>query len=413
MSEDVTQPKSASRRSFLRKAAKIGGGSLVVISGGLVWRAFDQDIFSPTDGPAFQPWSDWKEGKLSGPMGLLPSAILASSPHNTQPWLFDVREDKIDIYADTERHLGSFDPYLREMHIGLGCALQNMMIAAPEYGYAADFQYHEASLSQLKPASGPRLAATLWLSKEKAARDPLYQQIDRRQTYRGRYDRSRQIDGAHLARYQQIAQKHGVELALFSADEERMHFDELVMTATQAIVTDMEMVHDSESWFRFHASDIEKHKDGVTMDSVGMPAAMTFLAKMAPPLSPEDGHNIWMNTTRDVHLATAPITAGLVVRDRFSLSDNLRAGRAWQEIHLAATEAGISMQPMNQPVEWLDRLEATGKLDTAEGQTFTGLMDRQFNDHGAGATFTFRMGYAGEKGKLSPRRSVAEVLMKS
>ena len=33
---------------------------------------------------------------------------------------------QIELYADTVRNLGTFDPYLREMHIGLGCAVENM-----------------------------------------------------------------------------------------------------------------------------------------------------------------------------------------------------------------------------------------------------------------------------------------------
>ena len=35
------------------------------------------------------------------------------------------------LLADTARNLGSFDPYLRELHIGLGCAIENMVRARP------------------------------------------------------------------------------------------------------------------------------------------------------------------------------------------------------------------------------------------------------------------------------------------
>ena len=41
-------------------------------------------------------------------------AILAASPHNTQPWLFRVADSKIDLYLAPKRYLGALDPYLRK-----------------------------------------------------------------------------------------------------------------------------------------------------------------------------------------------------------------------------------------------------------------------------------------------------------
>ncbi len=62
------------------------------------------------------------------------AGILAANPHNTQPWLFQVGATRIELFADIRRNLGAFDPYLREMHIGLGCALENMTRTAPRPG---------------------------------------------------------------------------------------------------------------------------------------------------------------------------------------------------------------------------------------------------------------------------------------
>ena len=66
------------------------------------------------------------------------AVALAASPHNTQPWLFDVTDDAIDVYADRARHLGSFDPFRREMHLGLGCAIENLVRATRVFGFAAE-----------------------------------------------------------------------------------------------------------------------------------------------------------------------------------------------------------------------------------------------------------------------------------
>src|SRR5271169_4244928 len=121
------------RRSFL----KAGGVVSVLVAGGGVWRACEQGAFSAGEGPAYEPWKDWRTGPDGDPLALVRAAILAASPHNTQPWLFKVSSSQIELYLDTKRNVGALDPYLREEHIGIGCALENLLLAAAANGYAA------------------------------------------------------------------------------------------------------------------------------------------------------------------------------------------------------------------------------------------------------------------------------------
>jgi hypothetical protein len=83
----------------------------------------------------------------------------------------------------------------------------------------------------------------------------------------------------------------------------------------------------------------------------------------------------------------------------------IEAGRAWQRLHLAATAAGLSAQPLNQAVECVDRDAMLGREDfwkPAIAQ-FAGLP-------GWEATFMFRLGVAERAAAPSPRRALAEVL---
>ena len=41
------------------------------------------------------------------------------------------------IFADRQRSLGTIDPFEREMYTGLGCAVENLLQAAPAHGYRA------------------------------------------------------------------------------------------------------------------------------------------------------------------------------------------------------------------------------------------------------------------------------------
>src|SRR5262245_6904825 len=53
---------------------------------------------------------------------LLQYAILAPSAHNSQPWLFEVRDDTVRIFADRARRLYVVDPHDREMTIACASA---------------------------------------------------------------------------------------------------------------------------------------------------------------------------------------------------------------------------------------------------------------------------------------------------
>ena len=61
-------------------------------------------------------------------------AILAPSGHNTQPWLFRIRNGVLALRADRTRALPVVDPDDRELTISCGAALFNLRAAARGLG---------------------------------------------------------------------------------------------------------------------------------------------------------------------------------------------------------------------------------------------------------------------------------------
>jgi len=90
---------------------------------------------------------------------LIQNAIKAPSGHNTQPWKFRVAENAIIIYPDYERTLPVVDSDNHALFISLGCALENLIIAAQHFGFKTNITYYteqtdnESIVVQLTPSS--------------------------------------------------------------------------------------------------------------------------------------------------------------------------------------------------------------------------------------------------------------------
>ena len=65
--------------------------------------------------------------------------ILAPSGHNSQPWKFMIRENKLTILPDFERKRRAIDPEDRELFISLGAAAKNIEVAADYFGLIYEY----------------------------------------------------------------------------------------------------------------------------------------------------------------------------------------------------------------------------------------------------------------------------------
>lgn len=387
------------RRGFLKKAALGGGGLLIVAAGGVIYRAWDEGALGNLyDGQAFQPWKHFKNEQHQGPLALVAAAILAASPHNTQPWLFRVNEAEIDLFADPERNLGSADPYRREMYIGLGCALENLLIAARGRGY-------EPRLSLLPQPDDPAFVARVELRKGSVDPSAHFQAIAERHTNRSEFDRARKLPQPVLDAFNAQVKSEQTLLMVFDAEStEGKLFAEGTIEATEKFVADDEMLRDSDRWFRHSLAEVNRRRDGLAMTGFGLPDLTLRAALTLPQSWLGDFGKMWVDATRRNHCATAPKFGLIAVPSRTGYVQLAEAGRLWQRLHLEATVQGLAMQPLNQMMELADRDRVLNR--DSEGAR---KLARMINDDGWQVVFGFRSGYAKLPGQPSPRRSVAQV----
>ncbi|PMC03540.1 hypothetical protein CJ226_12125 [Microbacterium sp. UMB0228] len=232
---------------------------------------------------------------------IVAAGILACNPHNTQPWRIRSTDGVIEISGDPDREMPRTDASGREHYAGLGCAIEQMAISAAALGYRPQVQVFPdgpggpAARLQLAPeASGPPADVDLAAA------------IPDRHTNRGPYDAS-PVTSSQLTALTGAATIDGIPASVTWITEPtaRTALGALYVQATQAIIDDEEQSKESFSWFRNDRADIDRHRDGLTLDCQGLDDTTVFFAKILPAQFRHDGDQFWLQSTRDVHTATA------------------------------------------------------------------------------------------------------------
>lgn len=392
----VPLASAMSRRTFLKRLGIGAGAVTIVVGGGIAWRAADQRVLAPGTGPAYDAWRTRLTG--DGPLSLVRAALLAASAHDTQPWRFRIAGDRLDLFADRSRTIGTMDPLGRELELSLGCALENLLLAAPANGY-------RPVLTLLPDATEPDHVARVELVAENVPVSVLFAAIPQRHTDRSAYDASRGVERAALEGLTALSDDPRTALLWLDAASAKTRFAELTVEATAAIVADPEQAHDDFAWYRQEWAEIERRKDGITMDTAGLPEPMRLAVRILPPTDRATMQQGWLDATRDRHVATASAFGLITIEDRSDLGQRIAAGRLFQRLHLAATTQSLAIQPLNQVLERVDREIATGVEPRFSGAIEEWVsVDRQ-------VVLAFRVGHPTSTPNLSPRRPAEDVLL--
>ena len=384
------------RRSFLRVAG-LGVGTLAVAgAGGLTWRAVDGGVFATGTGPAYAAW-DQASPSGQNAMGMVRAAVLAANAHNTQPWHFKVAKDRIDLFADTSRNIGTMDPLDREMHISLGCAIENLVLAGPPNGKAP-------TVSLLPdPADRTHIARVDLVPTHRSA-SPLFAAIANRHTNRAAYDARRHVTQRQLDGLGSLVDAPDTELVWFTRADDKRAFGDLTIPRHRG---DHRRPAAGRRRLRLvpHGLARDPDEEGWHHDRpLGPVAAHPGPGEGPAGLAPTEQRRL-AEGTRETQIPTAAAFGALVVRDPLDPIQRLRVGRIWQRMHLSATASGLAMQPLCQIPERIDRERSVG-LPGDFTTAMAAMLPARWHP-----IMTFRIGYPTTEALRSPRRPAADVVL--
>ena len=261
-------------------------------------------------------------------------AALAASGHNTQPWKFAIQENVIEIHPDLARHLPAVDPDDRELWISLGCALENLLVAARASGLAAEVTYPDSAdvirvrLTRDTPQASPLLAAILT-----------------RQNTRSVYD-GQPIQSNHLERLRAVTLEPGVRLQFRSSQSELETVLEYVNQGNLKQYADPAFLKELVQWVRFDKREALASLDGLYSRCSGNPAVPRWLGQMVVTGTKPQGQ-------ADSDAKKLRSSSGAVIVT--SASDDkpawVRVGQVYERLALEMTALNIKSAFLNQPIE--------------------------------------------------------------
>ncbi|WP_179862338.1 Acg family FMN-binding oxidoreductase [Longibacter salinarum] len=311
---------------------------------------------------------------------LLNWAILAPSSHNTQPWQFAVDGSRIHVFADPSRWLRYADPDRRELFVSIGCAIENILVAAAYLDFEVTVHW-APDLSSHASTTGEDLirVATLHVDADGSAdvdRAELFPAIVDRHTNHEPYE-DRPVPDGVLSTLEWYA---GDDMRLWMTDDESIRASVYAMMAR---ANAMQFV--DREWR-------EELAECIGEGAFGTPWLMSKIGQLAVTyLDLSDS-----TTAKDrERLDSAPVLAALATHADTPKAQ-VRAGQALERIWLAATLRGLQLQPMNQLLQ----------IPVLKNDLRLLLPDPAMHPQ-----ITFRLGYGEPERSHTPRRSLDEVMI--
>ena len=177
---------------------------------------------------------------------LIRYAVLAQSFYNSQPWEFSVEDSQINVYAKLPHWLKASDPEQRELYISIGCALENLLIAAEHFRFG-----HQVSRFP-EPGNNTWVARVTitTLSQSSALRSPaLFGAITKRHTHHHSFD-PQPLQKEHLQTVKKFMTEEDIWLEVTDDSQTKAKIAQYAAHANTILFADEQFRKELSEWAR-------------------------------------------------------------------------------------------------------------------------------------------------------------------
>lgn len=306
---------------------------------------------------------------------LLRYAILAPSTKNTQPWRFRVDDWAIHVFADLRRWQEVADAEQRELYMSVGCAIENLLIAA------AYFEFDVFPVFFPDPER-PAHVASIEFARTGVMRTPETERALHAITRRVTNHKTFVLDPIPpdvIKDLENAAETPDLLVFLSDDDDTKRRVDWLNLEADRALFASPQYREEIGHW--------------VGQGVFGTPWLLSKLGELVYTYV-NVGERV-ARTQQEV-LLSAPVVGIICTRENDRRAF-VRAGELFERVFLRATAHNLALQPMSQAVEVTETKRAMRDIVSAYGE----WIPQQ----------PFRLGFPAERPKEhTPRRPIADVI---
>jgi hypothetical protein len=265
--------------------------------------------------------------------------MLAPSVHNTQPWRFIRRGDRLEIRSDPDRRLSVLDPRGRQMTISCGCALFNVRVSLARSGY-------DALVKRLPDPDDPELIARVALRGQPG--EPLLiadldAAIDERRTNRRAFA-DEPVPRDVVWTLVSTAASEGSILLPIAEPAQRAALAQLSRRADEIENADPAYRAELVSW----TSADPTRRDGVLAPSVPYSGPEAHRSDTLPIRDFDTYGFGWLPTSSHSGTSQCLLLLGTIEDGPMAW---LRAGEALERVWLELTALGLAASPLTQVIE--------------------------------------------------------------
>ena len=313
---------------------------------------------------------------------MIEQAVKAPSGHNTQPWLFRLfeNEDKVELYPNADKELKVVDTDRRELFISLGCAVENLSLAASSKGYSLDVSIAEDGVITVQFTFSDTV-------KEHA----LFKQIGERQTNRSVYNGS-VLKESLIYSLQEIGKEENVNVYMWlNGSPEFGVIADYVLRGNEIQMKSKEFKKELSDWIRYNRSHTLQTRDGLSYEAFGAPDFPRWMSELIM----KSFLNPFMQNKGDKKKIQSSSHFVLFTTRNDSVVDWINLGRTLERFLLELTSQGIAYAFLNQPCE---------VKPLSVGMARSLLLEKEY------PAILIRIGY-GKKMPYSLRKPVDDVLI--